>query len=127
MVIRRILSQLQNAGFISVKQGNGGAEVIKPLGDITLFDILKAIDATSEQLFRFQDSPLAVCPVGAHIHSALDDYLNDAKLAMYHSLEKVSLQNVYDRIAPFISTEKWTPKSRDTFPIKHNSQPENIF
>ena len=62
VVIRRLLSKLQSAGFISVKQGTGGAEVVKNLSEITLFDILKAIDATTESLFKFQDKVSPKCP-----------------------------------------------------------------
>ncbi|ENI8789482.1 Rrf2 family transcriptional regulator, partial [Listeria monocytogenes] len=39
VIIRKTLSQLKNAGLISVARGTGGADIIKDLEDISLFDI----------------------------------------------------------------------------------------
>ena len=41
VIIRRILSQLKDAGLIEVKRGTGGAAVIKPLEKITFLAIYR--------------------------------------------------------------------------------------
>ena len=94
VVIRRMLSQLQSAGFISVRQDTGGATMIKPLAEISLLDVLEAVDGTSERLFRFQDNPDVTCIIGKNIHHGLDEYLDDAKTALYEKLAAVNLQMV---------------------------------
>ena len=39
VVIRRLLQQLKKAGLINVKRGSGGADIEKPLDEITLLDL----------------------------------------------------------------------------------------
>ena len=39
VVIRRILSQLRDAGLVQVKRGTGGAVAAKPLKEITFLDV----------------------------------------------------------------------------------------
>ena len=41
-IIRRLLGQLQTAGYVTVKAGVGGAYLTKPLKEITLLDLFKA-------------------------------------------------------------------------------------
>ena len=36
VVIRRIIQQLKKAGIITVKRGSGGADIARPLDEITL-------------------------------------------------------------------------------------------
>ena len=45
VVIRRALLSLKAAGMVEVKAGSGGASIVKPLEDITLYDIYVASDA----------------------------------------------------------------------------------
>ena len=48
VIIRRILSQLRDAGMIEVKRGTGGASVIKPLSEITFLDVYQAVECIEE-------------------------------------------------------------------------------
>ena len=58
VIIRRILSQLKDAGLIEVKRGTGGAAVIKPLEEITFLDIYRAVECIEENtLFHFHENP----------------------------------------------------------------------
>lgn len=111
VVIRRMLGQLQRAGFISVKPGIGGAEIIKPLAEISLLDVLRAVGGANEQLFRFQDNPEIVCVIGKNIHNALDSYLEEAKLALYEKLAAVNLQMVYDELEKYATKKPPTDVS----------------
>ena len=54
VIIRRILSQLKDAGLVDVKRGTGGAAVAKPLEEITFLDVYRAVDCIEENtLFHF--------------------------------------------------------------------------
>ena len=54
VIIRRILSQLKDAGLIEVRRGTGGAAVAKPLDEITFLDVYHAVECIEENtLFHF--------------------------------------------------------------------------
>lgn len=96
VIIRKTLSQLKNAGLISVARGTGGADIIKDLEDISLFDIYCAVECLgkSGQLFRFHDKPNPECPIGKNIHNVLDTRLEAIQKAMEAELAQTSLAEV---------------------------------
>ena len=93
VVIRRLLQQLKKAGIVSVKRGSGGAAIAKPLEQITLLDVYRAVDCVSEEtLFHFHGNPNPHCPVGRNIHAILDRRLDAVQNAMEQQLQSVSLK-----------------------------------
>ena len=96
VIIRKTLSQLKNAGLISVARGTGGADIIKDLEDISLFDIYCAVECLgkSGQLFSFHDKPNPECPIGKNIHNVLDNPLEAIQKAMEAELAQTSLAEV---------------------------------
>ena len=48
VIIRRLLSQLKEAGLIGVKRGTGGAAAIEPLDEITFLDIYRAVECMGD-------------------------------------------------------------------------------
>ena len=69
VIIRNVLSQLKAAGIVSTRQGSGGAHLSKPLDEVTLYDIYKAVDCVDDDgLFHFHENPNVKCPVGRNIH-----------------------------------------------------------
>lgn len=96
VIIRKTLSQLKNAGLISVARGTGGADIIKDLEDISLFDIYCAVECLgkSGQLFSFHDKPNPDCPIGKNIHNVLDNRLEAIQKAMEAELAQTSLAEV---------------------------------
>lgn len=96
VIIRKTLSQLKNAGLISVARGTGGADIIKDLEDISLFDIYCAVECLgkSGQLFNFHDKPNPECPIGKNIHNVLDNRLEAIQKAMEAELAQTSLAEV---------------------------------
>lgn len=100
VVIRRILLQLKDAGFIDVARGSGGATLKKRPEEITLLDIYRAVDCVEEgALFHFHENPNPDCPVGSRIHAALDGYLLQAQQAMEDSLNSVTLRDVLNHFS----------------------------
>ena len=95
VIIRRILSQLRDAGIVEVRGGTGGAAPAKPLQEITLLDVYRAVDCVEEKaLFHFHENPNMSCPVGRNIHNILDDKLLRAQEAMEWELQAVTLADL---------------------------------
>ena len=93
VIIRKTLSQLKKAELISVARGTGGAAIVKNLEDISLLDIYQAVECLGKtgQLFSFHDNPNPACPVGANIHSVLDEKLQKIQMAMEQELSQTTL------------------------------------
>ena len=94
VIIRRTLGSLKEAGIVDVKAGSGGASIIKPLKDITLLDVYKAVDSVEDGLFNFHDNPNPACPVGKNIHAVLDGRLLDAQAAMERKLRETTFADL---------------------------------
>ena len=91
VVIRRLMTKLKEAEFIDVSQGNSGIELIKPLSDITLFDIYKAVEVVDEkELFQIHENTNIKCVVGANIQMVLEVILENAQAAMEGVLKNAS-------------------------------------
>lgn len=95
VVIRRLLQQLKKAGIISVKRGSGGADIDKPLDEITLLDVYNAVECVEDgELFHFHENPNQLCPVGKNIHAILDVRLEEIQKAMEKEMQSVSIQDI---------------------------------
>ena len=95
VIIRKILSQLKDAGLIEVKRGTGGAVIAKPLEEITFFDVYRSVDCVEEnKLFHFHENPSPDCPVGRNIHNVLDDKLARIQAAMEQELKSITLDDM---------------------------------
>ena len=97
VIIRKLLSQLKNAGLIQVKRGSGGASFVRPLEDITLLDIYRAVDCVEKgELFHFHENPNQQCPVGRNIHNILDDKLDRIQNAMEREMASITMADVIE-------------------------------
>jgi DNA-binding IscR family transcriptional regulator len=95
VVIRRVMGKLKNAGFIEVRRGIGGITLLKPLDELTLLDIYRAVEVVEEgELFQFHDNPNPNCPVGCNIQDVLEIILISAQEAMESVLERVTMKDV---------------------------------
>lgn len=95
VIIRKLLSQLKDAGLIEVKRGPGGAAIAKPLDEITFLDVYRAVDCIEENtLFHFHENPNMNCPVGKNIHNILDDKLIRVQDAMERELKSITLTDM---------------------------------
>ena len=93
VIVRNMLLMLQEAGFIKTKPGVGGSEMAMDPKNITLKDVLLAVEKDTE-FFKFHENPNPNCPVGRNVHQLLDDKLADAKNAMLESLSKTTLADL---------------------------------
>lgn len=109
VIIRKLLSQLKDAGLIEVKRGPGGATLAKSLGEITFLDIYRAVDCVEENsLFHFHENPNPACPVGRNIHNILDDKLVRVQEAMEHELAAITLSDMKMDLEKYLEKEKIT-------------------
>jgi Rrf2 family protein len=95
VIIRKITSQLRDAGLVKVTRGTGGISASRAPGKITLLDVFNAVDSLDEgRLFSFHENPNCNCPVGSHIHLILDDKLERVQQAMEKELSSITIADV---------------------------------
>lgn len=106
VIIRKLLQQLKAAGIIEVARGTGGVKIIKPLNEITLYDLYVAVESVENgELFHFHENPNQECPVGRNIHNVLDKRLIQAQMAMENELKKDTLADILADTKEFIVAE----------------------
>ena len=96
VIIRKILSQLKNAGLIRVARGTGGASMVRPADEMTFYEAVDLIE--KGDLFHFHENPNPNCPVGRNIHGALDDKLRNIQQAMENQMKQYTIQDVVNDI-----------------------------
>ncbi|QYR60647.1 Rrf2 family transcriptional regulator [Fusobacterium polymorphum] len=95
VIIRKILTQLKNAGLITIARGTGGILPTRSLKEINFYDVYQAIEPVENgDLFNFHSSPNPQCPVGKNIHALLDDKLKAIQLAMENEMKKYTLDDL---------------------------------
>lgn len=106
VIIRKILTQLKNAGLIEVARGTGGITVTKPLSEITFYDVYEAIEPVENgDLFRFHENPNPECPVGRNIHKLLDKKLQAIQGAMEDEMKRYSIEDLRSGALELIENE----------------------
>lgn len=107
VIIRRLLQQLKSAGIVSVTRGSGGAQTAKPLNEITMLDIYRAVECVDNgELFHFHENPNHECPVGRNIHNVLDDRLLQIQKAMENEMAKITMAEIIGETQKFINAEQ---------------------
>ena len=108
VIVRTVIGKLREAGILETQRGSSGAELKKPLDQITFYDIYKAVDSVDEEegLFHFHEQPNTDCPVGRNIHKALDGKLKVVQKAMEDEMKKISLADVVEDTRQAIIKEK---------------------
>ena len=107
VIIRKILSQLKNAGLVEVKRGSGGATIAKELEQINFYDIYSAVECVENgELFHFHENPNQKCPVGRNIHNVLDGKLIQIQDALENELGKITLEDVMKDTQYYIAKER---------------------
>ena len=107
VLVRNVISQLREAGIVQTQRGSSGAELVKQLNEITLYDVYKAVGSVDaeEGLFHFHEQPNPECPVGRNIHKILDQHLIDAQKAMEESLKSTTLADIVEDTKQAINKE----------------------
>ena len=99
VVIRRVIGMLKKAELVNVNAGCGGAYLLKPIEDITLLDIYKAVEVVKDgKLFQIHEQPDNHCIVGACIEDVLGNTLCKAQTAMEDVLQNVTMADIITSI-----------------------------
>ncbi len=95
VMVRTIMGMLKQAGIINSSKGKSGITLARPLEQITLLDLWRAVDQSdADSLFHFHESPCPQCPVGGNIHAALDGRLEAAQQALESQLQRTTMADV---------------------------------
>ena len=90
-VVRRTMSGLREAGIVTSAKGHGGGwSLAKPLGEVTLLSIYKALG--SPQLFAIgndEDDPS--CLLARSAYAATNDALSAARREFETSLDRITV------------------------------------
>ena len=106
VIVRKILSQLKNAGLIHVARGTGGITPARPLAEITFFDVYEAIEPMENgDLFHFHEEPNPECPVGRNIHGLLDGKLKAIQSAMETEMKKYTMADIHTGMQELLAEE----------------------
>ena len=108
VIVRTVIGKLREAGLVHTLKGSSGAELAKPLQEITFYDIYKAVGSVNEEgLFHFHEQPNPQCPVGRNIHKAMDGRLKAVQEAMEEEMKRITLADVVeDTKAAILKEEK---------------------
>ena len=107
VIVRTIISQLREAGIVRTQRGYSGAELKKPLDEISLYDIYRAVGSVDaeEGLFHFHEHPNPDCPVGRNIHRVLDGRLLEVQRAMEEKLKATTLADIVEDTKQAVKNE----------------------
>ena len=106
VIVRNVLAKLKSAGIVNTRQGSSETTLIKPLDEITFYDIYKAVDCVGDAgLFHFHEKPNLDCPVGRNIHAATDSRLARVQNCMETEMKNITLADIVEDTKQNISNE----------------------
>lgn len=97
VTVRMVVGRLRRAGLVRTRQGAAGARLARPLTEITLLDVYRAVQDQTD-LFSIHTHPSPDCPIGAHIQASLESILLSAQQALEQRLAATSLQQALDDV-----------------------------
>jgi Rrf2 family protein len=99
VVIRRILSQLNNAGLVSSQTGAfGGTRLAKQPSEISLCSIYKAV-ACGEVFALHAKAPNQDCPIGRNIEAVLCNLQKEIDAAVGEKLGQYTLASIIEKVS----------------------------
>lgn len=98
-VIRKLMSMLGKADLIESRPGVTGIRLLKPVSQITLLDLLRAVEPPEKHdLFAIHQNTNPKCPVGRNIQDVMFASLHHAQSEMERSLSQTTLEQVVQEI-----------------------------
>lgn len=98
VVIRRLLSDLRQAGLIVTQRGaNGGARLSRAPGEISLDEVYQAV-GDGKGFSHHPHPPNPRCPVGCRIEQVLGEVFASAQSALQHALAERTLADVLETV-----------------------------
>lgn len=104
VVIRRMLCELADAGLVVSQTGSlGGSRLAHDPAETTLLDVYRALEYRGVFSLHRQP-PSQDCPVGVNIETVLGDVLQEVDSAVEQVLEKITINDVVQRLKPCVAT-----------------------
>ena len=97
VVVRRMVSQLKQAGLVSAVQTNRGLRLCKSAREISFWDVLQAVDAEHE-LFAIHSGSNVQCDIGCQIETVLSQMYASLEQVWRQQLQAQSLQDALDSL-----------------------------
>ena len=95
VIVRNVMGSLKEAGLISISQGKSGISLTRAPGQITFYDVYRAVDSVHDEgLFHFHEHPNPECPIGRNIHRAMDARLDSVQRRMEDEMKTITLADV---------------------------------
>ncbi len=98
VVVRNVTGLLRRAGLVRTHQGVAGARLARPLAEISLLDVYRAVEGDEAGLFSIHPRPNPQCPVGARIQGTLTRLFAAAEDALHARLAGITLAQVVRRL-----------------------------
>jgi DNA-binding IscR family transcriptional regulator len=99
VVVRNVTGLLRRAGLVRTQQGVAGTRLARPLSEITLLDVYRAVEGEAS-VFSIHPRPNPKCPVGARIEVTLGEVFGKAESAMQAELAAISVEQVVRKLRP---------------------------
>jgi Rrf2 family protein len=93
VIVRKISGMLRRAGLVRTSQGVAGAQLARPLSDITLLDVYRAVEPDGA-LFSVHPRPHPKCEVGSKIQGTLEKVFGEAQDALEAKLAATTMQQL---------------------------------
>jgi len=93
VIVRNVTGMLRRAGLVRTQQGVAGARLARPLAQITLLDVYRAVDS-AKTLFSVHAHPNWHCPIGSQIQGTLTKHFGAAQRVMEACLAGTTMQQV---------------------------------
>ena len=96
-LVRRLMSALAKAGLLDTKPGSAEPKLAKPVRDISLLDVYRAVEG-NDRLLQVDEKTNIACPVGGNIQQTLDDVYARVQADAEASMAATSLASIVDNI-----------------------------
>lgn len=105
VVVRNVTGMLRRAGLVRTQQGVAGAWLARPLSEVTLLDVYRAVEDEGS-LFSIHPRPNPKCPVDSRIEETLSDVFAEAESAMHTKLAGITLEQVVRRLGKSVPVRR---------------------
>ena len=93
-VVRRTMAGLREAGYVTSEKGHGGGwRLVRPLSQITLLDVYKAIGEPEIFAFGLAD-PAPLCLVERAVNTAMRDALRQSQETLLTRFGEIALSDI---------------------------------
>lgn len=94
VIVRQIMVGLNDAGITKITDRNKGVQIVKPLYEISMYDVYSAVDCDKKSMFGFHSNPNNKCPVGGNIHELLDKRFDKIQEEFENIMKEYKLSDI---------------------------------